>query len=256
MRDMKPTFTDSSSPSRLRRLLGRLAFYIALPWLAYAQLVFAQAPVALAPASGMQQVRNSLAGTVEARIGTQFPRFDIEVGELDPRLNLAPCQAMEPFVPPGAQLWGATRLGIRCVQGATWRVTVPVNIRVWGTALQLTRAVPAGQPVSELDVEEADVELSRLPVGSWLAREQLEGKIASRALTPGTVLRQGDVRQPMTIASGDLVTIVLRGNGFSISGEGKALGPAAPGQSLRVQAASGKILQGTVRSGRQVEVSP
>lgn len=260
MRDMKPTF-DTPSSSRLRRLIGRLAFYVALPWLAYAQLVFAQ--VALAPASNTSaqapdaasQMRNTLASTVEARIGSQFPRFDVEMGEIDPRLNLAPCGAMEPFVPPGAQLWGSTRLGIRCTQGAAWRITVPVNIRVWGTALQLTRAVPSGQPVSELDVEEADVELSRLPVGSWLTREQLEGKVATRALSPGTVLRQGDVRQPMTIASGDLVTIVLKGSGFSISGEGKALGAGAPGQSLRVQTASGKILQGTVRAGRQVDVS-
>jgi flagellar basal body P-ring formation protein FlgA len=231
----------------LRRLLARTLWLFALPWLAHAQLAFS-APL------GESLVKPFLAAAVEERLGSRFARFEIEVGEPDPRLQLAACKAMEPFVPPGTQLWGATRLGIRCTDGASWRITVPVQVRVHGPALQLVQPVASGQPVSEADVEEMEVELSRMPPGSWLTREQLVGKVASRPLVPGVTLRQNDLKLPVTIASGDLVTIVLRGQGFSLSAEGKALGSASIGQSLRVQAISGKILQGTARSGRQVEV--
>lgn len=249
---MEPThsFFRLRGPARSLRRLGQwMLTALALPWMAYASLAFSS-PMPL----GEMVVKPFLAAAAEERLGTRYPRFEIEVGEPDPRLQLAPCKAMEPFVPPGAQLWGATRLGIRCTDGAAWRITVPAHVRVHGPALQLIQPIASGQAVTEADVEEVDVELSRMPIGSWLTREQLNGKVAARPLVPGVTLRQNDLKQPMTIASGDLVTIVLRGQGFSISAEGKALGAGYPGQSLRVQAVSGKILQGTVRSGRQVEV--
>ncbi|MDX2218628.1 MAG: flagellar basal body P-ring formation chaperone FlgA [Burkholderiales bacterium] len=248
--DALQSLTQPPAKARSLNRFSRLVLHaLALPWIAYASLAFPN-PLPF----GETVVKPFLAAAAEERLGTRFPRFEIEVGEPDPRLQLAPCKTMEPFVPPGVQLWGATRLGIRCTDGATWRITVPAHIRVHGPALQLVQPIASGQPVTEADVEDVDVELSRMPVGSWLTREQLNGKVAARPLVPGVTLRQNDLKQPMTIASGDLVTIVLRGNGFSISGEGKALGAGYPGQSLRVQVMSGKILQGTVRSGRQVEV--
>ncbi len=234
---------------RVLHRFGRVVLAcLALPWLAYASLAFANPPL------GETVLKPFAAALADERLGTRFSRIEIEVGEPDSRLQLAPCKTMEPFVPPGTQLWGATRLGIRCTDGASWRITVPVHVRVQGQALQLTHPVASGQPVTDADVEEVDVELSRLPVGSWLTREHLDGKVAARPLVPGVTLRQNDLKLPISIASGDLVTIVLRGSGFSISAEGKALGSASPGQSLRVQAISGKILQGTARTGRQVEV--
>ena len=50
-------------------------------------------------------------------------RVEIEPGRLDPRLRLAPCERIEPYLPPGARAWGRSRVGLRCVQGADTRGT-------------------------------------------------------------------------------------------------------------------------------------
>ena len=53
-------------------------------------------------------------------------RMEVEVGALDERLRLAPCARVEPYLPAGARLWGRSRLGLRCLEGATrWNVFCP-----------------------------------------------------------------------------------------------------------------------------------
>ena len=57
-------------------------------------------------------------------------RMEVTVGELDRRLKLAACERVEPYIPPGSQLWGKTRLGLRCVQGVSrWNVFLPITVK-------------------------------------------------------------------------------------------------------------------------------
>ena len=46
-------------------------------------------------------------------------RVEIVVGQLDPRLHLAPCERIEPYLPTNVRLWGKSRIGLRCAQGRT-----------------------------------------------------------------------------------------------------------------------------------------
>ena len=80
-------------------------------------------------------------------------RVEIEPGRLDPRLRLAPCERIEPYLPPGARAWGRSRVGLRCVQGPTpWNVYLPVTVKVFAPAWVAASALPAG---SELQPEHA-----------------------------------------------------------------------------------------------------
>ena len=78
------------------------------------------AAAAAEPGTGLdsgleQQVRQlALADAVQAPGG---PRIDVSIGQLDPRLRLAPCQHVEPHLPEGMRLWGKSRIGLRCTQG-------------------------------------------------------------------------------------------------------------------------------------------
>ena len=59
-----------------------------------------------------QQVRElALAGTQHA--GAGVTRVDIQVGQLDARLRLAPCQHVEPYLPAGTRLSAVTTRPIR-----------------------------------------------------------------------------------------------------------------------------------------------
>jgi len=51
------------------------------------------------------------------------------------------------------------------------------------------------------------------------------------------------------------VRIVSRGENFSVSGEGKAIGNAGEGQVVQVRTPRGAIISGTARMGGIVEVA-
>ena len=76
----------------------------------------------------------------------------------------------------------------------------------------------------------------------------------TRAVTPGTPLRPEWLRAKTVITAGDNVKVLYMGEGFSIAADGRALANATDGQSIRVQVDSGKVLSGTARDGRRVEV--
>src|ERR1700690_4642205 len=40
------------------------------------------------------------------------PRVEVVLGQLDPRLHLAACARVEPYLPTGVRLWGKARIGL------------------------------------------------------------------------------------------------------------------------------------------------
>ena len=181
-------------------------------------------------------------------------RVEISVGALDDRMRLAPCAAVEPFVPAGARLWGKTMLGMRCKTGATWSVLVPVHIKVFAQALVAAGPLQAGQPVSEADVRVDEVDLTRENGPVLTDPSQIGDSILARPVGAGQAMRREFIKPRPVINQGDPVKLVYSGPGFSVSGSGKALTAAGEGQSVRIQLESGKVLSGTVRGGKQVEL--
>jgi flagella basal body P-ring formation protein FlgA len=73
-------------------------------------------------------------------------------------------------------------------------------------------------------------------------------------LQPGQAVRAADLRLRQWFAAGDTVRVLARGDGFSVSGEGQALGAGIEGQSVRVRTESGRVLTGLPVAAHQVEV--
>jgi flagella basal body P-ring formation protein FlgA len=179
---------------------------------------------------------------------------EITVGELDPRLNLAQCLRHEPFVPPGARLWGRTTLGVRCVEGATWSAFIPVQIKVFAAGPVAARAIPRGQAIGPEDVRLERIELTQWPPGAIAAADQLDGRLATRTIAAGEPLRRDLLRTAPVIVPGDPVRIVFSGQSFTVSTEGRSLTVAGDGQSVQAAVAGGRILSGIARPGKVVEV--
>ncbi len=222
---------------------------------------WAQAPVSVpVTARSDHLVEDSQVWLDQAIAATKTPgdmplRMEVSVGSLDSRLRLAPCAAVEPFVPPGMRLWGKTRLGLRCTDGTVrWSVYLPVQVKAFGQAWVLQRDIPAGATLTEADamLEEVDWAQDRNAVmanpADWV------GQTASRALIVGQAMRQGMTRPTQVFAAGADVRIVAKGPGFSISSEGKAMSPGVVGTQARVRIDSGRILSGVVLDNRTVQV--
>lgn len=189
----------------------------------------------------------------EAAAGTGA-RVEVVVGSLDPRLHLAPCARVEPYLPAGTRLWGHSRIGLRCVEGpARWNVYLPLTVKVFGRALVAARALPAGAVLSATDVQEAEVDLAA-GTPPLQASEPALGRTLARPIDAGQALRFADLRARQWFAAGDTVQIVAVGSGFRISGEGQALGPGLEGQPARVRLEGGRIVSGQPVAERRIEI--
>jgi len=98
------------------------------------------------------------------------------------------------------------------------------------------------------------VEWTRAAQGVVTAADQLDQRVLARPIASGQPIPLNSLRAPQAVGQGEPVRLVGRGNGFSISADGIALASAAAGQSVRVRTESGRILTGTARAGRLVEV--
>ena len=179
--------------------------------------------------------------------------FSARVAGVDARIHLAPCARVEVYLPPGSRLWGSTRVGARCQEGAVrWNVSLPATVRVLGPAWVLRRDVALGAALSDADVEISEVDWAADSSPVLSGPSAWQGQQALRPLVAGTVLRQSTVRAVQVFQAGAEVTVLVDGGGFQISAAGWSLTPGVIGQPARVKLDSGRILTVKVLDGRTV----
>lgn len=183
-------------------------------------------------------------------------RVEVSLGQLDPRIRLAPCDRVKAYLPTGAQLWGRTRVGLRCEQGAVrWNVYWPVQVKVWGQALVATVPLRPGSVVSASDVALAEVDLAASGSPALERQADVVGRTLVRAISPGQSLRQDDVKTRRWFAVGDPVRLNVKGPGFMVAAEGVALSPGDEGRCARVRTEQGRVVCGEPVGERLVEVT-
>lgn len=183
-------------------------------------------------------------------------RMEVSVGSLDSRLRLAPCARVEPYLPVGARLWGRTRLGLRCVEGATaWNVFLPVTIKAFGPAWVLTNNVAPGAALTANDATEAEVDWAADASPVLANPDVWVGQTAARQLVAGQAVRQAMVRAPLLFKAGAQVKVVAQGPGYAVSSAGQALTAGSAGQTVRVRMENGRIVSGTVSDSGTVDVT-
>lgn len=183
-------------------------------------------------------------------------RMDVKVGKLDARLNLAPCQRIEPYLPSGSKLWGRTRIGMRCVEGAKpWNVFLPVTIQAFGPAWVLTNNVGMGETLTHDHAMQSEVDWAASPHAIIALPDDWVGQTAARNLTAGMALRQTMVKAAQIFKAGAGVKVLVQGGGFVVTSSGKALEGGSEGQNVRVRMDNGRTVIGAVNPQGEVVVS-
>lgn len=237
--------------ARLTRLAGLagVAACLAAP---LAAPVWASEALPAALAAELQRWTLDRAGDAQPQAGA---RVEVELGRLDPRLRLAPCARIEPYLPAGSRPWGRTRVGLRCVEGPThWNVFLPVTVRVLAPAPVLREPLPAGTELADHHFTEAEVDWAERRDAPIADPAALLGHSLARALPAGAALRTADLRQREWFAAGDRVLVVAGGRGYHVSTEGQALSRGVDGQTVRVRTDNGRIVSGTAVAERRVEL--
>ena len=212
---------------------------------------------ASAHAQSVEQVGRDFLNSAIGQSSQEMPlRLEVELGRLDPRLNLAPCARMEPYLPNGSKLWGRTRIGIRCLEGSRlWNVFMPVTVKAWGPAWVLANNVTLGDVLSAQDAVQGEVDWAAESAAVIALPDDWVGQTAARALMTGQALRQGMVRAPQLFKVGAAVKVVAGGPGFQVTSSGQAMVAGGQGQTVRVRMDNGRIVSGTVNAQGAVVVS-
>ena len=177
-------------------------------------------------------------------------------GALDARLQLAPCAQVQAFLPAGVSAWGASRVGLRCVQGTVaWQVYLPVTVQVWAPAVVSAAALPAGARLEPSQLTLADVDWAAAGGAPQARPEGLADRVLIRSVAAGQALRANDLKARQWFASGDTVRIVAMGPGFAVTGEGLAMAAGLDGQTVRVRTESGRVVVGLAAGPHRVELS-
>ena len=183
-------------------------------------------------------------------------RMEVSVGLLDSRLRLAPCARVEPYLPAGSRLWGRTRLGLRCVEGATaWNVFLPVTIKAFGPGWVLSSNVASGAVLTAADASEAEVDWAAEAAPVVSNPDQWVGQVAARQLMAGQTVRQSMVRAPSVFRAGAQVRVLAQGPGYAVTSSGQALANGAVGQTVRVRMDNGRVVSGIVKEDGTINVS-
>jgi flagella basal body P-ring formation protein FlgA len=228
------------------RLLG--VFYILIQ-IAFPLGAFAQELQSL-PAI-QKAVEDFVRGKTENLPG----EYAITVSRVDNRLKLDKCSQMQPYLLTGGRLWGNTSVGVRCVAPTTWSLYVPVQIKVSNQVLVAVRPISSGQQVQPADVELQMRDITRFAGSALTSLDQLVGRTAMSPIPNGTILRAEMMRAANVIRQGQTVQLTARGNGFTVTSEGQAMGNAAAGQVITVKTRSGQLVKGIARGEGVVEVN-
>ena len=188
--------------------------------------------------------------------GTPPVRIAVELGQLDPRLQLAPCAQIQPYLPAGTRPLGRTRIGLRCIDGqARWNVFLPVTVKLLAQAVVTTAPLPMGTVLQASHFTLAEVDLAERPDPAFTVTTHVLGRTLARPLGAGDTLRRNDLKPRQYFQAGDLVRVVAVGNGYAVSAEGQALSHGIEGQPARVRTESGRIISGLPAGDRRVEVA-
>lgn len=182
-------------------------------------------------------------------------RVAIEIGQLDARLRLAPCQQVQPYLPPGMAVWGRSRIGLRCTDGiARWNVTLPVRVAVFGRAVVASGPLPAGVNLSQENLALADIDIAAEPGAVFTDPAQLIGRTLARPLGASEALRAPALKSRQWFAAGETVQVLAVGPGFSVASEAQAMSAGVEGQDVRVRFESGRVASGRATGERRVEM--
>lgn len=166
-----------------------------------------------------------------------------QVGALDPNLHLPACRDMQVSLPSGYRLLGRTQVRVQCAAGATWAVSVPVQVSILVTYFVAARPLAANQK----SAQGPDGTRRRSGQSARLSRT---GRAANRFIAlnslvaAGNPVRQEMLRSPIVIRQDQKVRILFPLRRDRDLQRSTALNNTQEGQPVRVKVNNGQTIQG------------
>jgi flagella basal body P-ring formation protein FlgA len=216
--------------------------------------------MAALPASGadLQDIAQ-LEGLAKSAAAPLLPpptdRLRLQVGPIQPRLQLPRCDDVKAGVAPGLRDRGRVLIELRCDGRTAWHLFVPVRMVGTSSVAIAAHAIVPGTVLTAKDVSVEQRDLTGLPPGYLNDPAIAVGLTASRGISGGAVLTNQQLLGAKAVQRGQTVTLIADAGGMSVRMSGKALSDGLINQRIRVEnLSSGKIVEGIARSEQVVEI--
>ena len=97
-----------------------------------------------------------------------------------------------------------------------------------------SHSIPRGTTISDSDLSYQNVDASSVQAGVVSSMNDLDGMEARRVLRAGEPIRPDDVRKPILVTKGSMVTINFIAPGITLTAVGKAMGEGGMGETVTV----------------------
>jgi flagellar basal body P-ring formation protein FlgA len=144
------------------------------------------------------------------------------------------------------------------VPAADGTQSLPVSGRIYRSVEvpTLTRRVATGETVGHDDIQWQTLRAETIARNVILDPDKIVGMEARHPLQADQPLRAGDVRAPVIVAKGSLVTLVVQSPTMTLTSKGRAMENGAKGDSVRIQNTQSKVVvEGEVVSPGTVRVA-
>ena len=168
-------------------------------------------------------------------------RSSIEIGQLDPRLQLANCtDKLQLSTYSASKRGNRLSVAVKCEGAKQWTVYVPVSIINFGKVLVADQGIRKGASVESGSLQWVEHQLDRISSGYFLQVDQVEHMIARKHIRRGTVIAPHHLTLPHMIKKGQNVTITADIGGIQVKMNGEALGNGVEGDVIKVSNKSSK----------------
>lgn len=206
-----------------------------------------------AVAANEAMARQSLQGFLtDSLIDSTYP-VEIKIGAVD-LSNQPPCATFQGFLPDKMRLSGKTWVGLRCVSPQQWELLVPVRIAILGEYVIAAQNLQSKDILTTQHLTTQTGDLSALPMGYLTNPADAVGYSLTQGMRAGQIILKTHLRKPTLVQRGQMVKVVVLGDQFSVSSEGKAMNAAGEGESITVRMPSGQTISGNLNALGQVEI--
>ena len=184
-------------------------------------------------------------------------RTTVELGNLDPRLRLAPCtMGLRAFAPMGTRAMGGSLVGVQCVGPTRWSVFLRVNVVVEAPVLVAYRGLARGGVITADDLRIEVRRIDSLRSGYVSDFAQAVGMVASRHIRAGAALTPRMLNAQRLVRRGERVIMLISSGAMTVRASGKSLSDGVMGQVIDLRnARTGKRVSGRVNGLGTVEVA-
>lgn len=162
------------------------------------------------------------------------------------------CETPQFTLPGLPRQWGTMSVIADCGQERRY---LQVQLQATGQYVVSSRQLPRG---SAIDISMLQIKLGRidtLPINVVLDPQPIMGAITLRDIPPGQPVTLAMIRQPWRIKAGQSVNVMICGEGFTVSRQGRAIHNAAVEQPIKVRMSNGHIVTGNVDSRGHILMS-